>query len=88
MVFPARLEKGIDSVNNMRMKAVCMQNMQTQVKLQIVLERAWKALEKAGIQPVLMKGAGLAALYPDPSMRQWGDIDLFVGKEQYHPACA
>ena len=88
MVFPARLEKGIDPANNMRMKAVCMQNMQTQAKLQIVLERAWKALEKAGIQPVLMKGAGLAALYPDPSMRQWGDIDLFVGKEQYHPACA
>ncbi len=88
MVFPARLEKGIDPANSMRMKAVCMQNMQTQVKLQIVLERAWKALEAAGIQPVLMKGAGLAALYPDPSMRQWGDIDLFVGKEQYHPACA
>lgn len=21
-------------------------------------------------------------------MRQWGDVDLFVGKEQYHPACA
>ncbi|MBR4499062.1 MAG: nucleotidyltransferase family protein, partial [Paludibacteraceae bacterium] len=88
MVFPARLEKGIDPANSMRMKAVCMQNMQTQAKLQIVLERAWKALEKAGIKPVLMKGAGLAALYPDPSMRQWGDIDLFVGKEQYHPACA
>ena len=88
MVFPARLEKGIDPANSMRMKAVCMQNMQTQAKLQIVLERAWKALEAAGIQPVLMKGAGLAALYPDPSMRQWGDIDLFVGKEQYHPACA
>lgn len=88
MVFPDRLEKGIDPANNMRMKAVCMQNMQTQAKLQIVLERAWKALEKAGIQPVLMKGAGLAALYPDPSMRQWGDIDLFVGKEQYHPACS
>ena len=88
MVFPGRLEKGIDPANSMRMKAVCMQNMQTQAKLQIVLERAWKALEKAGIQPVLMKGAGLAALYPDPSMRQWGDIDLFVGKEQYHPACA
>ena len=88
MVFPGRLEKGIDPANSMRMKAVCMQNMQTQAKLQIVLERAWKALEKAGIKPVLMKGAGLAALYPDPSMRQWGDIDLFVGKEQYHPACA
>ena len=70
------------------MKMVCVQNMQTQAKMQTVLERAWKALEKAGIKTVLMKGAGLAAYYPDPSMRQCGDIDLFVGKEQYHPACA
>lgn len=88
LVFPARLEKGIDPANSIRMKAVCVQNMQTQAKMQMVLEQAWKALEKAGIQPVLMKGASLAALYPEPSMRQWGDIDLFVGKEQYHPACA
>lgn len=70
------------------MKMVCAQNMQMQAKMQMVMERAWKALENAGIKTVLMKGAGLAALYPDPSMRQWGDIDLFVGKEQYHPACA
>ena len=70
------------------MKAVCVQNMQMQAKMQMVLDRAWNALEKAGIKAVLMKGAGLAALYPDPSMRQWCDIDLYVGPEQYHPACA
>ena len=93
LVFPALLEKPL-SGSPLKggelglLKAVCIQNMQTQAKMQIVLEQAWKALEKAGIKAVLMKGAGLAALYPDPSMRQWGDIDLFVGKEQYHPACA
>ena len=56
--------------------------------MRYTLEKAWKALTEAGIEPVLMKGAGLAALYPEPQMRQWGDIDVFVGKEQYHPACA
>jgi len=71
-----------------QMKMVCMQNMQQQVKLQYVLTQAWTALTKAGIRPVLMKGAGLAALYPSPEQRTWGDIDLFVGKDQYHPACA
>ena len=71
-----------------QMKAVCVQNMQQQVKLQHTLELAWSALTNAGIRPVLMKGAGLAALYPEPQMRSWGDIDLFVGKEQYHAACA
>lgn len=88
LVFPKRLEQGLDPANSVRMKTVCMQNMQEQVKMRYTLEKAWQALEDAGIEPVLMKGAGLAALYPEPHMRQWGDIDVFVGKEQYHPACA
>lgn len=87
-VFPKRLEKGIDPANSVRMKTVCLQNMQEQVKMRYTLEKAWQALVDAGIEPVLMKGAGLAALYPEPQMRQWSDVDLFVGKEQYHPACA
>ena len=70
-----------------KMKMVCVQNMQTQAKLQLTLVKAWEALTKAGIEPVLMKGAGLAALYPEMQLRAWGDIDLFVGKEQYHSAC-
>lgn len=87
-VFPKRLEQGIDPANSLRMKTVCLQNMQEQVRMRYTLEKAWKALAEAGIEPVLMKGAGLAALYPESQMRQWGDIDVFVGKEQYHPACA
>lgn len=69
------------------MKMVCLQNIQQQVKLHYILTQAWTALTNAGIRPVLMKGAGLAALYPEPQMRNWGDIDLFVGIDQYHPAC-
>ena len=88
LTFPARLEKGIDPANSVRMKTVCVQNMQMQAKMQIVLSRAWKALTEAGMQPVLMKGLGLAQYYPEPSMRQWSDIDLFVGKALYHSACA
>ena len=88
MVFPARLEKGFDPNHGAQMKMVCVHNMQQQVKLQHTLSVAWTALTKAGIRPVLMKGAGLAALYPEPSYRTWGDIDLFVGIDQYHPACA
>lgn len=87
-VFPKRLEQGLDPANSLRMKTVCLQNMQEQVRMRYTLEKAWQALVDAGIEPVLMKGAGLAALYPEPQMRQWGDIDVFVGKEQYHPACA
>ena len=70
------------------MKMVCVQNMQQHVQLQFTLEKAWGALQRAGIDAVLMKGVGLAMLYDEPQQRAWGDIDLFVGKEHYHPACA
>lgn len=89
LVFPQVLaQEDIPAAAKMQMKGMCFHTMQQHVHLQGTLEQAWKALERAGIQPVLMKGRGLAAFYPEPQMRQWGDIDLFVGKEQYHPAAA
>ena len=89
LVFPSVLpQEDIPSYARAHMKSVCMSTMQEQVKLQYTLQRAWQALEKADVHAVLMKGAGLAALYPEPYFRSWGDIDLFVGKDQYHPACA
>jgi hypothetical protein len=89
LVYPMVLgQQDIPVADKQQMKAVCMHNMQQQVKMTHVFRQAWTALEQAGVRAVLMKGAGLAALYPDPSLRTWGDIDLFVGKDQYHPACA
>ena len=89
LVFPMVLEQeDIPSAARMMMKSMCMQTMQQQVKLQHTLKMAMDAFESAGIQAVVMKGVGLAALYPEPQYRSWGDIDLFVGKDQYHPACA
>ena len=44
-------------------------------------------LRKAGIEPVLLKGLGLARNYPEPLLRKCGDIDLYVGKENYDKAC-
>jgi hypothetical protein len=89
LVYPCVLgQDDIPSYARAHMKGVCVQNMQQQVQLRHTLEMAWKALNDAGIRPVLLKGAGLAACYPSPEQRAWGDIDIFVGKQQYHPACA
>ena len=44
--------------------------------------------EQNGIKTVLLKGAGVAANYPEPVLRECGDIDLYVGPEQYEKACA
>lgn len=40
-------------------------------------------LRENGIQAVLLKGQGIATLYPKPNHRQCGDIDLYVGITQF-----
>lgn len=48
----------------------------------IVLE-----LRKHGIDPMLLKGQGIAKYYPVPELRQCGDIDIYVGQEKFEKAC-
>ena len=43
-------------------------------------------LRAAGIEPILAKGWALASLYPDPTLRPYGDIDLCVPPSQYELA--
>ena len=52
------------------------------------LLRTADGLEQAGIRPVVLKGPGLAhTLYPDPSWRAFGDLDLLVRTEDWRAAC-
>lgn len=68
------------------LRMVCMQNMVEQEGLLRILKQTFTALSAGGIHPVLLKGFGLAALYPKPYLRTWGDLDVYVGPEQYHQA--
>ena len=63
-------------------------NAQRQEVMLGMMRKAITALEQVGIQPVLLKGFGLARLYDQPYLREWGDIDLFVGKNDYHKGAA
>lgn len=63
-------------------------NLLNQMQLKHHLVTAVRALRENNIEPVLLKGFGLARLYPNPSLRQFGDIDLFVGLADFHQACA
>ena len=42
-------------------------------------------LRAVGVEPILGKGWAAARLYPDPGLRPYGDVDLYVRPEQ-HPA--
>ena len=63
-------------------------NLVKQLRLRQILVSAIQLLRQHDIKPVLLKGFGLASLYPNPNLRQFGDIDLFVGLEHFHEACA
>lgn len=52
------------------------------VLLSVVLE-----LRKHGIDPVLLKGQGISKYYPIPELRQCGDIDIYVGQENFAKSC-
>ena len=39
-----------------------------------------------GVEPILLKGQGIAQYYPNPDFRQCGDIDLYTGLEGYQRA--
>lgn len=82
------LEVEIPAELRMQMKQQCMMSMMQQQVMMPILSKAWTALEEADIHPVLLKGLALAQYYPQPHLRQWGDIDLYVGQKQYHKACA
>lgn len=43
-------------------------------------------LQEKGIEPVLVKGQGVAQYYKEPSHRQSGDIDLYVGAKDFETA--
>jgi hypothetical protein len=43
-------------------------------------------LAQAKIKGILLKGLSVANLYPDPRLRPVGDIDLYVGSEQFDDA--
>ena len=55
-------------------------------QLNKVLETVVRKMKEKGINPILLKGQGIANLYPEPYLRTCGDIDLFIGSEKMEDA--
>ena len=47
----------------------------------------FKEMHDNGVDPILLKGQGIAQYYPNPDFRQCGDIDIYVGKQYFEKAC-
>lgn len=52
-------------------------------KLDHEIGELYALLRSKGIEPILMKGQGVARNYPNPQHRTCGDIDLYIGPENY-----
>ena len=68
----------------MQMIAMQFQVVQTNEHMNDVLLEFTSGLAKRDMPYVLMKGQGIASLYPHPLHRVSGDIDLYVPMEYYH----
>lgn len=42
--------------------------------------------EEQGLHPILLKGQGIAQMYPEPELRQCGDIDLYFRPDEFDVA--
>ena len=65
-----------------------MSNMSTSRTWNITIQRLVSEMRQHGVEPILLKGQGIAQYYPNPALRQCGDIDIYVGTEQYETACS
>jgi hypothetical protein len=50
--------------------------------------QAFAVLRGAGVEPILAKGWAAARLYPEPGLRPYGDIDLYVRRAELDAARA
>lgn len=53
---------------------------------QTKIQRIFRLMRAAGVEPILLKGWAIARLFPEPALRPYGDIDLFVRAQDYGAA--
>lgn len=70
-----------------KMQALLMKSINAHASTNRAIASIVTRLHEQGIDAVLLKGQGVASYYPTPLLRQCGDIDLYVGKENYEAAC-
>ena len=55
-------------------------------KVLSVCKELFSLLRDNGLHPIVMKGPSVAKFYPKPSLRESGDLDLYIRKEEFEKA--
>lgn len=79
---------GASEVLRGKMQVEMRNNLLRFLRLKQIMVSATTLLREHGIEPVILKGFSLALLYPNPYLRQFGDVDIFVGRDNFRQACA
>lgn len=72
-----------DAANHRNLQITAMRICQSHALLNRKLAETKRFLDSKGIHSVLFKGQGVALNYPDSTIRQCGDIDLYVGERNF-----
>ena len=80
------LKQNLKEGQESKLRKFILNNYGAYSKLGSSLMKLIGVLEADGIKPVLLKGHGLAQFYPVPELRQCGDIDIYVGPDQFDRA--
>lgn len=68
------------------LEAVIVENASIHKHHNEVLVELLSKFEEQGLHPILLKGQGLAQMYPQPELRQCGDFDLYFRPDEYDKA--
>ena len=77
----------LDTAEIKPLRRFVMSNLSTSRTWNITLQKIVQELRSEGIDPYVLKGQGIAQYYPNPDLRQCGDIDIYVGQKDYELTC-
>lgn len=79
-------EEWLPSMRVMAVFMACVDRIEkANAKMNKTIVKLWRHFEEKGITAVLQKGQGLARMYPDPSLRECGDIDIYFPDNVENP---
>ena len=81
MAYVALHKLGYDDVELVEFKDDYKVNILREARFELAGQQVFEAFEKAEIDFLVLKGAIVKNLYPNPSLRTFTDIDIYVGKE-------
>lgn len=75
--------QGMTNDLRLNLKSFKVSNIMAVNRLNTTTVKLFKHLKDNGLKPILLKGSSLAYNYPHPELRQCGDIDVYIGEDDY-----